>query len=257
MPLPLADLDAIKPRYKSATPPEMKLVSELHPGLKILDLSLPRPPTAPNNDVNELSPYGNHNRSPPSMDAARVAITLLDSILRPPRATGNGYKQPKINNILKSRLQDMQSVLRLFCRNTGWIKASEIIAAAKGRGPYYGRTIRHWIKSFVRDHNALPTNAWGSGNFSRLDTGEGLRDELRAHLQSCGKYVRAQDLVDYLNRDEVKSHYGASVSISLKTAQRWMGDLGYDWTDSPTGQYVDGHEREDVVNYRQNVFLPA
>ena len=36
-----------------------------------------------------------------------------------------------------------------------------------------------------------------------------------------------------------------------------MEALDYDWTDSPTGQYVDGHEREDVVNYRQNVFLPA
>ena len=132
--------------------------------------------------------------------------------------------------------------------------ASETITAAKGRGPYYGRTLQHWIKSFIIDRNALPTNTWGSGNVSRLDTEDGLRDELRAHLQSCGKYVRAQDLVEYLDRDEVKAHYNASTSISLKTAQRWMEGLGYDWTNSPTGLYVDGHEREDVVNYRQNLF---
>ena len=36
-----------------------------------------------------------------------------------------------------------------------------------------------------------------------------------------------------------------------------MENLGYDWTNSPTGQYVDGHELVDVVDYRQNVFLPA
>jgi hypothetical protein len=150
----------------------------------------------------------------------------------------------------------MQAVLRLFCKDTGWMEASETVAVTKGRGPYYGRTLRHWIKSFIADRNALPTNAWGSGNLSRLDADDGLRDELRAHLQSCGKYVRAQDLVDYLNRDQVKTHYNASVSISLKTAQRWMEDLGYEWTDSPTGQYVDGHEREDVVKYRQDVFIP-
>jgi hypothetical protein len=236
----------------------MKLISELYSGL-IPDFdplsSLPVPPQG----VGGIGPYGNNDRSPPSTDTALEAIASLDSILRPPRATGNGYKQPKINNILKSRLQDMQSVLRLFCKNTrlGWMDASETIAVAKGRGPYYGRTLRHWIKSFVTDRNALPTNAWGCGNVSRLDTEDGLRDELRTHLQSRGKYVRAEDLVDYLNRDEVKARFGASVSVSLKTAQRWMEALDYHWTDSPTGQYVDGHEREDVVNYRQNMFLPA
>jgi hypothetical protein len=36
-----------------------------------------------------------------------------------------------------------------------------------------------------------------------------------------------------------------------------MHKLGYRWTFQPGGQYVDGHERADVVNYRQNVFLPA
>jgi len=47
------------------------------------------------------------------------------------------------------------------------------------------------------------------------------------------------------------------ISISLTTARRWMTKLGCSWTDTPSGQYVDGHEREDVVNYQQNVFLPA
>jgi hypothetical protein len=45
--------------------------------------------------------------------------------------------------------------------------------------------------------------------------------------------------------------------ISHSTAKRWMHKLGYRWTFQPGGQYVDGHERADVVNYRQNVFLPA
>jgi hypothetical protein len=84
-----------------------------------------------------------------------------------------------------------------------------------------------------------------------------LRDKLRGHLQGVGKYVKAQDLVNYLDRSEVKGKYGASISITLKTAQRWMEWLGYTWADTPTGCYVDGHERDDVVNYRQNVFLPS
>jgi hypothetical protein len=35
-----------------------------------------------------------------------------------------------------------------------------------------------------------------------------------------------------------------------------MKKLGYRWTTTPTGQYIDGHERKDVVDYRQKVFLP-
>lgn len=33
--------------------------------------------------------------------------------------------------------------------------------------------------------------------------------------------------------------------------------MGYWWTVHPHGQYVDGHERPNVVNYCQNVFFPA
>jgi hypothetical protein len=35
-----------------------------------------------------------------------------------------------------------------------------------------------------------------------------------------------------------------------------MKKLDYRWTYTPKGQYVNGHEREDVVAYRQNIFLP-
>ena len=32
--------------------------------------------------------------------------------------------------------------------------------------------------------------------------------------------------------------------------------MGYHWKKEAKGQYVDGHEREDVVQYQQEVFLP-
>ena len=36
-----------------------------------------------------------------------------------------------------------------------------------------------------------------------------------------------------------------------------MEKLGYHWADTPSGQYIDGHEHADVVKYQWNVFLPA
>jgi len=44
--------------------------------------------------------------------------------------------------------------------------------------------------------------------------------------------------------------------ISEQTARNWLGQVGYCFTVEPSGQYVNGHERNDVVDYRQNNFLP-
>lgn len=35
-----------------------------------------------------------------------------------------------------------------------------------------------------------------------------------------------------------------------------MKILGFKWGTERRGQFADGHECEDVVNYRQNTFIP-
>ncbi|KIL70111.1 hypothetical protein M378DRAFT_96383, partial [Amanita muscaria Koide BX008] len=44
--------------------------------------------------------------------------------------------------------------------------------------------------------------------------------------------------------------------LSERTAQRWLLKLGWRMTVLRKGVYMDGHERVDVVEYRQKVFLP-
>jgi hypothetical protein len=64
------------------------------------------------------------------------------------------------------------------------------------------------------------------------------------------------DLVNFMDTPEMRAKSGLKKRIDISTAQRWMKKLDYRWTYDPKGQYVDGHEQEDVVAYRQNVFLP-
>ena len=40
-------------------------------------------------------------------------------------------------------------------------------------------------------------------------------------------------------------------SISPRTASKWLHDLGFHPTPYRKGVYVDGHEREDVIQYRE------
>jgi hypothetical protein len=45
--------------------------------------------------------------------------------------------------------------------------------------------------------------------------------------------------------------------LSERTARRWLIKLGWRRTVVRKGVYMDGHKREDVVKYRQEVFLPV
>ncbi|KAJ7038487.1 hypothetical protein C8F04DRAFT_881469, partial [Mycena alexandri] len=83
-----------------------------------------------------------------------------------------------------------------------------------------------------------------------------LAEELKEHLVSIGN-VQATDIITFMNRSDVKAKYNLANTISLATAKRWMHALKFRWVTNHKGQYVDGHEREDVVRYQQEVFLPA
>ena len=44
--------------------------------------------------------------------------------------------------------------------------------------------------------------------------------------------------------------------IRARTARRWLKNLGILHGRYTKGVYIDGHEREDVVRYRNEIFLP-
>ncbi|KAJ6612484.1 hypothetical protein B0H10DRAFT_2223097 [Mycena sp. CBHHK59/15] len=85
---------------------------------------------------------------------------------------------------------------------------------------------------------------------------EDIAGDIHLYLQSLGKWVSAKDIVRYVATPEFQAHLSVKRIITVRTAQRWMKKMGYRWRKEPKGMYSDGHEREDVVNYRQNVFLP-
>jgi hypothetical protein len=47
-----------------------------------------------------------------------------------------------------------------------------------------------------------------------------------------------------------------SKPLCERTARRWLVKLGWSRTVIRKGVYLDGHERPDVIDYREKVFLP-
>jgi len=128
------------------------------------------------------------------------------------------------------------------------------VAKSLENKPWHARVIRGWVCAFIKDpddHN------YGTWNETALEKDKAFAQEVHMHLKSVGKYVQAMDLVEFLDTQEMWAKTGHEKRIDVTTAQRWMKKLDYWWTLDPKGQYVDGHERGDIVAYRQHVFLPA
>ncbi|KAH9914275.1 hypothetical protein B0H21DRAFT_676735, partial [Amylocystis lapponica] len=159
-------------------------------------------------------------------------------------------KDPHLNSVLRKRLEWMKALLWIFIdprstvhgvRDTKWIAASAQVAATATRGPWFARQLRKWVWSFIRNRSDIPDNIYGTWNTSVIED-EDIASAIQLHLQGLGKYIRAMDIVTYLNSSEVRRELNLKKSISLATAKRWMRQIGYRWSKSPRGQYVDGHE---------------
>ena len=195
---------------------------------------------------------------PPTFGEARAALEDIKKVLKPPRKKGPGYQHHDLDELTYSRVEAMRKFLWKYIdggETRGWMRASLETARDHERGPAHARLLREWTRAFIVDREDLPKNIYGTWKSSMLDD-EGVAEAIHLHLQSLGPYVRAQDVVDFLKRPEVMAQINLKKSINIVTAQRWMKKLGYRWTLTPTGQYVDGHERVDIINYRQKKFLP-
>lgn len=131
-----------------------------------------------------------------------------------------------------------------------WREASLVVSKSQGQGPNHARNIRTWIHRYLH-HQKLPLHRYGTFSSSILND-EDFTQRIQLHLLEVSKngYVYAQDIVDYVSQPEVQESLGMKKrTISLKTAQRWMRKLGWRYGKRKNGMYIDGHEREDVVQY--------
>ncbi|EPQ50851.1 hypothetical protein GLOTRDRAFT_108476 [Gloeophyllum trabeum ATCC 11539] len=158
----------------------------------------------------------------PSIEAATAAWKDLTTILSPRRKSGIGHNPFEGDEFLRERLLMLKMHLSIFIdpnEKQTWISASLKTASVWRKSSHTAKKLREWAQSFIADRADLPRNLYGAWNVSLLHKGE-LAKEIQEHLQSIGKYIKAMDI-------------------------------------TPSGQYVDGHEREDVTTYRQEIFLPT
>ena len=141
------------------------------------------------------------------------------------------------------------------------IEASKLVARSNHRetdGTYLARYIRSLFQHFQL-HGSIPLEMRGGKRegASYLDNEDifgACREWLMA--QEIGS-VSTETFATALNRHLLpRLKVNPTKPLGMKTAYRWLLRLGFSASAEQKGVYVDGHERPDVLEYRDTVFLP-
>src|SRR5882762_6487044 len=89
-----------------------------------------------------------------------------------------------------------------------WTTASLETAKNLRKKPFHSRILRERAQAFILDREDLPFNLFGTWNESAIDKDESLAQEIHVHLQRIGKFVKAIDLVNFLDTDEMRARTG-------------------------------------------------
>jgi hypothetical protein len=119
------------------------------------------------------------------------------------------------------------------------------------------RRIRRWANDYYKN-GAITTSNRGKHSkvLSPLDVDE-VREDCLMWLRNKNKNALSSNLFqqlldDYLKR---KGFLAEESSISLTTTQAWLHKLNFKMWEYKKGLYYDGHEREDVVQNRQQFLV--
>ena len=166
-------------------------------------------------------------------------------------------KDPKLDATFRWCITSMVGTLNLYLDpelQYTWQEASLVAAKSMGTGIKDGskraRNIHTWIHNYLA-RDRLLTHCHGQHSKSILDH-EDFAQDIQLHLMEIAKngYICAQDVVDYVATPKIQEKLGSkSHTISVQTARRWLKWLNWRYGKKPNGMYVDGHEREDVVQY--------
>ncbi|TFY76443.1 hypothetical protein EWM64_g7570 [Hericium alpestre] len=165
-------------------------------------------------------------------------------------------KSCQLDVLFRACITQMVGMLNLFLDEDSvfsWREASAIIAKTVNRSDATACSIRDWLHQYLH-LDKLPLHQYGHFLSSIFDD-EDFSQQIQMHLLEVGKkgFIRAQDIVDFIDRSKIQEQLGASgnkkTKISLRTVQRWLKKMEWRYGEKKNGMYIDGHECEDVVAY--------
>jgi hypothetical protein len=193
------------------------------------------------------------------------------------------------NGLQARRTAGMETHLRLIITNgRPSIDASERTAESCGfAAKWGGRQVRKWTHHYLKTRDLPKSRIGHHAKVFSLLSDPAIAAELRAYVHS-NKWAMdpeklsqfsqdklvpkvANEYLQHITQNEMlrglkkymeyelfpRIHLRVGRGISLATAWQWLHKEGFKYIHHKKGLYFDGHDRPDVVEYRQKHFLPA
>ena len=117
------------------------------------------------------------------------------------------------------------------------------------KGVYCARAIRKWAKSWI-ENGTIPESLQGCYQKTKsfIDDEDVINNSLTFIRQNNGKITpkKYQQFINSVLFPKVE----IMKTITLKTSRIWLKKIGLVPQSRKKGIYFDGHEREDVLEYR-------
>ena len=152
-----------------------------------------------------------------------------------------------------NRLNHLRGYFSLRSNGRNAMDASTLVAETAVRGPYYARALRKHAKSFM-ERRVIPSFKQGRHRkVKSLLEDEDIELAVSAYLREYKFTLTPEKLKNHLERDIFPNLDLSTKSntIHVETVRKWMKRKGWVYGEYKKGVYVDGHERADVVAYRE------
>ena len=167
----------------------------------------------------------------------------------------------KMDTILHGCVQSMVALLNLFLDeglSYTWRVSLLIAAKSQGRGKSHSVAcaclIRRWVLHFFQIQQLLHHNHKQTPSTVLQD--EDISQEIQFELGEKIKngLIKATNLINIISRLKMQEQFRLAginkPSISKCTAHSWVGRLGWQYGKWQNGMYIDGHEHDNIIQYR-------
>jgi hypothetical protein len=163
--------------------------------------------------------------------------------------------QKTIGTEEKAKLQAVLQYLRLRQTGMDQTHARIQVATANGKTPYWGRCLVRWAKEWSVNKKIVLSRRGKHPKTKNLLTDSDVYLRISSWLREHHKFDVTPRMLQKYVSESVLPNIGVSnenKGISEKTATRWLRALGWIRSEAKKGVSVDGHERPDVVTYRED-----
>lgn len=175
----------------------------------------------------------------------------VDALIAHPRNAQSAFAQrPAFESL---RLLCISSYLDMLLDDTGKMEASATIASIilKKDGPYAARCIRNWAKEFVATGSLAPLRQGQHVKHRSILADEDIALKTQAFARSLPRNQRfLHKIKHHLEQEILPEETGLFLRVNEKTLDNYMHKWGFSFDKNKQDVYIDGHERDDVQNYR-------